>query len=121
VFLINNQLKDLISQIKPAMVATAAKTGQPNVSPKGSLRVLDEQHLLFADLRSPITTNNLRENPYLSMIGFDPATRIGWRVWGKVVEITDSGDLYDRLRDEYAAKGKVNYAIKVLVEKGMVF
>ncbi|BBO86869.1 pyridoxamine 5'-phosphate oxidase family protein [Desulfosarcina ovata] len=120
-FLISHQLKDCISQIKPAMVATADKTGRPNVSPKGSLRVLDEHHLLFADLRSPITTNNLKENPYLSMIGFDPATRTGWRVWGKAVEITDSGGLYDRLRDEYAAKGKVNYVIKVLVERGMIF
>ena len=91
------------------------------MSPKGSLRVLDERHLLFADLKSPQTVNNLKENPYLSIIGFDQTKRKGWRIWGKIDEIMTSGDLYDQLVKEYASKGKVNHVVKVLVEKGVVF
>ena len=118
---LNDELNEAISQIKPAMVATADKNGRPNVSPKGSLRVLDEQHLIFADLLSPRTIKNLKENPSIAMIGLDPATRKGWRIWGKVDEIATSGDLYDQISKEYADKGKVNHIVKVLVEKSSLF
>lgn len=115
------ELIDAIAQIKPAMVATSSKTGQPNVSPKGSLGVLDEEHLVFADLRSPQTINNLKENPQISVIGFDPVHRKGWRVWGTVDAIVTSGELYDRFSRAYAEKGKVNHVVTVLVEKGGIF
>ena len=118
---INDTLKDAISGIKPAMVATADKTGRPNVSPKGSVRVLDDQHLLFVDIKSPSTIKNLKDNPCLSMIGLNPTTRNGWRIWGKAVEILESGNLYDELSKEYAKMGKVNCVVKVLVENGTTF
>lgn len=110
-----------ITQIKPAMVATSNRAGQPNVSPKGSLRVLDDQHLVFADIRSPQTISNLRENPQIQVIGFDPLPRKGWRVWGTVDEILTSGDLYDQFCREYADRGKVNHVVKVLVGKAVIF
>jgi hypothetical protein len=47
---------------KQGWVATAAKDGTPNLSIKGSLRVLDEEHLVFADLSSLKTRRNLEEN-----------------------------------------------------------
>ena len=37
---------------KLAWVATASRDGHPNVTPKGSLKLLDEHHVLFADLFS---------------------------------------------------------------------
>ena len=118
---ITEELKQAISEIKPAMVATASKHGQPNVSPKGSLLVLDDRLLVFADLRSPQTIKNLKENPYLSIIGLDVVTRKGWRVWGKADAILTSGDLFDELTKEYINKGKVNHVVKVIVEKQVVF
>jgi len=120
-FKLNDELKKAISQIKPAMIATASKEGRPNVSPKGSLRVLDDEHLMFVDLRSPKTMEDLKENPYVAMIGYDPATRKGWRLWGKVDEILTAGDLYDQASQEYASKGKGNHAVKILIEKGGEF
>ncbi len=118
---ISDELKKAISEIKPSLVATANKSGQPNVSPKGSLRVLDDQHLVFADLLSPRTIENLKENPYVSIIALNAATRKGWRVWGKTVDIMTSGELFEKFTKEYADKGKVNHVVKILVEKGLVF
>ena len=118
---INDELKRAISDIKPSLVATARKDGQPNVSPKGSLRVFDDQHLVFADLRSPRTIENLKENPYVSIIALDSATRKGWLVWGKTVDIMTSGELFEKFNEEYAKKGKVNHVVKILVEEGLVF
>jgi predicted pyridoxine 5'-phosphate oxidase superfamily flavin-nucleotide-binding protein len=118
---LTEDLKTAIGQIKPAMVATASKNGEPNVSPKGSFRVLDDQHLLLADLRSPQTIKNLKENPYLAAIGYDPSKGRGWRIWGKAVEILSSGNLYERLNQEYASKGGINHVVKIEVDKGFAF
>lgn len=118
---LSEDLKNAINQIKPAMVATASKNGEPNVSPKGSLRVLDDPYLIFADIRSPQTIKNLKENPYISAIGYDPSKKKGWRIWGRAVEILSSGDLYEQLRKEYASKGGVNQVVKIMVDKGFVF
>ena len=118
---INDELKKAISEIKPSLMATASKDGHPNVSPKGSLRVHDDQHLIFADLRSPQTVKNLAENPNVSAIGLNTTTMKGWRIWGKAVEIMTSGEIFDELSKEYAKKGKIKHVVKIFVEKGLVF
>ena len=118
---LSQEVIDAISRIMPAMIATSNRAGEPNVSPKGSLRVLDDCHVAFADLRSPQTVNILRENPKLQIIAFVQESRKGWRVWGVAEEIVTSGALYDRFSGLLAPRGKVNHVVKVLVTKGIVF
>jgi len=65
------EAKSLIAEIHPGLVATASKTGQPNVSAKGTFRVLDDEHVLFADVNSPRTMANLAENPQVSVLILD--------------------------------------------------
>jgi len=63
--------------MRPAYVATANKTGKPNVLAKGSVRVLDDEHVVFADVHSPRTIANIRENPQVSILWLDAATHKG--------------------------------------------
>ena len=113
--------KKIIGDIRPGLVATANKDGKPNVSAKGTFRVLDDECVAFNDFNSPRTIANLRENPQLSVIVFDPATRKGCRIWGKA-EILDSGDLFDTISAEFAARGrKLNHLVKVAVEEEVIF
>ena len=88
------EAKAIIAETHPGLVASADGSGRPNVSAKGSFRVLDDEHVLFADVNSPRTIANLLENPQVSAMVFDPATRHGCRVWGKA-EVLDSGELFD--------------------------
>ena len=37
---------------KMAWVATAAPNGMPNTTPKGSVKIIDDEHVVFADLFS---------------------------------------------------------------------
>ena len=115
------QIKDAVADCSPALVATASKAGKPNVSAKGSLRVIDDEHLLFADIRSPRTIINLKENPHVAVICLNPATRKGCRIWGRA-EIINSGDLFDQLAKEYAGKNmKVNHVVRITVEEALGF
>ncbi len=82
--------------------------------------MLDDEHVIFADISSPSTIANLKENPQIAAIVLDPATRKGCRIWGKA-EIVNSGDVVDKLKAEYAArKMKVNLVVKVAVEKAVL-
>ena len=65
---------------------------------------------------------NLRENPQLSAVVFDRSTRKGCRIWGRVTEILDSGDLFDSISAEFAPRGmKVKHVVKVAVEEVVTF
>ena len=118
---LTREAKKIIGELGPALIATASKDGKPNVSVKGSFRVLDDEHVVFANIASPRTIANLRENPQLSAIVFDPSTRNGCRIWGKA-EILDSGALFDSISAELAArKMKVKHLVKVTVEEVVTF
>ena len=118
---LTEEAKQIIGEIHPGLVATASKDGKPNVSAKGSFRVLDDEHVIFADIRSPQTVANLRENPQISILVFNNSPRKGCRIWGKA-EILDGGELFEALSAEYAPKGmEVKHVVKVSVEEVITF
>ncbi|MDD1767456.1 MAG: pyridoxamine 5'-phosphate oxidase family protein, partial [Methanomassiliicoccales archaeon] len=73
----SKNVMEFIKSARPAFVATASKNGVPNVAPKGSLNVIDDETLLFADLIPGKTRNNIAENPNLAIAFVDPKTREG--------------------------------------------
>ena len=115
----SEEVKQAIAQIKPGIIATADKNGKPNVSAKGSFRVIDDEHVAFADIHSPQTIVNLRENPQVAVLVLDPTTRKGARIWGKA-EILTSGPLFDRFSQEYGARqSKVNHVVRITVDSSL--
>ncbi len=114
---LTEEARKAIGDIRPAMVATASKSGRPNVSAKGSLRVLDDEHVIFADVASPRTIANIKENPQVAIICLDASTRKGCRIWGKG-EILNSGAIFDKVAAELASRNmKVKSVVKVFVEE----
>ena len=118
---LTDEAKKAIAEIRPSLVATANSTGKPNVSAKGSFRVLDDEHVVFADIASPRTVANIRQNPQVAVICLDAAARKGCRIWGQG-SILDSGELFDQLTAEYAEKNMaVKNVVKVAVEEVETF
>lgn len=104
---------------KLAWVATAASDGTPNTTPKGSLRVLDDQHLLFADLFSGKTRQNLEQNPKVAVTVIDMATSAGFQFKG-TAELISSGPLYEEvataLQQRFDALPAPRYVVTIAVE-----
>ena len=118
---LSEEAKKIIGDIRPGLIATASKDGKPNVSAKGTFRVLNDECVAFNDFNSPRTMANLRENPQLSAMVFDPTTRKGCRIWGQA-EIMADGDLFDSLSTEFAARDmKLKHVVKVVVEEELTF
>jgi predicted pyridoxine 5'-phosphate oxidase superfamily flavin-nucleotide-binding protein len=59
-------VRTVVAEQRLGFVATVCPDGTPNPSPKGTVAVWDDRHLVFADLRSPRTVRNLRHNPAVS-------------------------------------------------------
>ena len=115
------EAKSLITLTHPGFIATADKAGRPNVSPKGSFRVLDDEHVVFADIHSPRTIANLADNPQVSAIVFDAATRHGCRIWGPA-EVIGPGELLDQVNAELAARNmKAQHVVVIRVEDFVMF
>ncbi len=118
---LTEEAKKIISEVRPALVATANKQGKPNVAAKGSFQVLDDDHCLFVEFGQLYTLANLRENPQLSAIVVNPTTRQGCRVWGKA-EILESGDLFNTVAAKFASRGMtVKQLVKGAVDEVVTF
>jgi predicted pyridoxine 5'-phosphate oxidase superfamily flavin-nucleotide-binding protein len=87
-------------------VATVTPEGTPNLSPKGTIAVWDDDHLVFADLRSPGTVENLRSNPAVEVNVVDQLIRKGYRLGGTAVVHTE-GTEFDRGVQLYEQRGLV--------------
>jgi len=104
---------------KQGWVATAAKDGTPNLSIKGSLRLLDDEHLVFADIFSMKTRKNLLENPRVAIMVYDEAAHKGIALKGSV-ELVSSGPLFDQtvegIRKVMPQIPTPKYVVRVTVE-----
>jgi len=76
-------------------VATVCPDGTPNLSPKGTTTVWDDEHILFADIRSPQTVRNLVTNPVAEINVVDPIVRKGYRFKGRAT-LHRNGEIYER-------------------------
>ena len=84
---------------KMAWVATAAPDGMPNTTPKGSVKIVDDEHVVFADLFSRKTRENLKANPKIAVTVIDQATHKGYQIKGSA-EMLESGPLFQKMTEE---------------------
>jgi len=84
---LTQQMKQVIKQQPVVFVATSDDLGRPNVSPKGALKIVDDDKLVFADLCSLKTRANLQTNPRMAVAAVDPLTYVGYqfRGWAELV------------------------------------
>jgi uncharacterized protein len=82
---LTDDMKRLIEEQKLAFHATVCPDGSPNLSPRGSTRVWDDDHLFFADICSPQTTANIAAGSAVEVNVVDPFVRKGYRFKGPAV------------------------------------
>lgn len=118
--LLNEDMKRIIRAQRLGYVATVCPDGTPNLSPKGTVTVWDNEHLVFADIRSPRTVSNLRKNPSVEINVVDPFLRKGYRFKG-TAKILNKGKLLSEILEFYSkeirnAKDRVKSIVLVKVE-----
>ena len=115
---IPQEIQDFIRG-KMAWVATASSDGVPNTTPKGSVHVIDDEHLVFADLFSRKTRENLKANPKVAVTVVDEKSYKGYQLKGSA-ELLTAGPVFDQVAEELKKAPMklppVNYVVKITVQ-----
>ncbi len=96
-------MKRVVAEQKLGFVATVNADGSPNLSPKGTMQVLDDEHIIFADIRSPGTMANLARHPVLEINFVDPFSRKGYRFKGTARVVGKQTPEFAQLAARYQA------------------
>jgi uncharacterized protein len=112
--ILTDDMKRVVRQQRLAFVATVNPDNSPNLSPKGTIAVLNEDHLVFANIRSPRTISNLRANPAIEINVVDPFARKGYRFKGTAV-VLDAGAEYEAVAALFRTRGVTSPILEVVV------
>jgi predicted pyridoxine 5'-phosphate oxidase superfamily flavin-nucleotide-binding protein len=109
--------RDAVHRYPLCFVATTGADGAPSVSPKGTVRVWDADHLVFADVASPGTVANIARDDRVHVNVVDHFARRGWRFAGRA-RLTDDPAVLDAIRAEYPGEAyPFSRAVLVRVER----
>jgi len=100
----DDEIRNFVNFQKLGYVATVSSDGSPNLSPKGTIVILDDSRLVFANIRSPQTVENLTKNPSIEINVIDPFSRMGYRFKG-MANILSDGDDFKKILDYFEKKG----------------
>jgi hypothetical protein len=120
--LIDEDMRAIIEGQHLCFAATVSSDGRPNLSPKGTIRVWDQNHIFFCDIDSPKTRSNLKVNPWIEVNVVDPLSRRGYRFLGKATLHHDD-DVYrqatNRIFTEEGSPYSVHYVVLIEVERSL--
>ena len=115
--ILTEEMKRVVAQQQLCYAASVTPDGKPNLSPKGSITVLSDDELGFADLASPGTIENLRHNPAIELNVVDPFTRRGFRFKSRAEIVKNDPEAHRRIAQilwpDYPFKIRVETAAEV--------
>jgi predicted pyridoxine 5'-phosphate oxidase superfamily flavin-nucleotide-binding protein len=111
--LITPEIQKFVNVEKLGFIATTCPDGTPNLSPKGTLKAWSTDSLVFLDIHSPGTVNNLKRNPAIEINVVDIFIRKGYRFKGTAQVLSD-GDIFLEILASYGDAAK-KYTIKNVV------
>lgn len=113
--MLTQEMTDTVDKQRLGFVATVSEAGEPNVSPKGTLVVVDDGMLAFGDIRSPGTIANLRHRPAVEVNFVDPLRRRGFRAKGIATVHGRDSDAYRAHRGRFDRWGAMADRIEHVV------
>jgi predicted pyridoxine 5'-phosphate oxidase superfamily flavin-nucleotide-binding protein len=118
---LDDDMKRVVREQRLGYVATVCPDGTPNLSPKGTTAVWDDEHLVFLDLFSPGTVANIEAgNRVVEVNIVDPIRRKGYRFKGPA-DVYREGPLFEDIVQRYERergtnRGRIKSAVLVTVE-----
>jgi len=114
-------MKVILKAANLAFFATINEDGSPNLSPKSTLRINNDDSLIFANLASPGTIRNLNRDPRIEINCVDVFSRRGYRFTG-MATVHSEGDMIftkfkKKMLEELGPKTTVYNAVTIQIEK----
>ncbi|HEU5370718.1 MAG TPA: pyridoxamine 5'-phosphate oxidase family protein [Ktedonobacterales bacterium] len=119
--ILTEDMQRVVNEQRLGYIATVCPDGTPNLSPKGTTAVWDDDHLIFADICSPNTVANLLQNPALEINVVDTTLRKGYRFKGTATILGD-GPQFEEMLALYRQRGTaspIQHIVLVKVERAL--
>ena len=120
--MLDDDMQRVVREQRLGYVASVCPDGTPNLSPKGTTAVWDDDHLVFLDLHSPETVRNIDSgNRVVEINVVDPIRRKGYRFKGTATVFRE-GPVYDDVvrfyeRERGVEHGRIHSVVVVDVEQ----
>jgi hypothetical protein len=85
--LLNEPIRDAARRSVLCWLATVDADGQPNVSPKEVWTIADEQHVVVANIASPVSARNIAQQPQVCLSFVDVWVQKGFKLLGSAQEV----------------------------------
>jgi predicted pyridoxine 5'-phosphate oxidase superfamily flavin-nucleotide-binding protein len=119
--ILTDDMKRIVREQRLGFIATVCADGTPNLSPKGTTAVWDDDHLVFADIRSPQSVQNIESNPSVEINIVDPLVRKGYRFKGEGF-VHRSDEIFQRVCQMYRDAGvtsKIQAVVLIRVDRAL--
>ena len=90
-------VRETLEKQKPVPIATASKSGVPNVVFVGLLKVIDDENIMIADNFFYKTAQNLAENPKISILCYNGETKKSFQIKGNAT-VSKEGEHFEQMR-----------------------
>jgi uncharacterized protein len=121
--ILTDEMRTILLEQRLGDIATVSPEGEPCLSPKGSLMILEDDTLVWADINSPRTANNISSHPRVEVMVIDPFARKGVRIAGKAALVPEDAN-YWRLLETYRAEGanvsRIRTVVAIVVDRAEV-
>jgi len=91
------EVKETLTKQKPVPIATASKSGVPNVVFVGLLKIVDDETLMIADNFFLKTAQNLMDNPKISVLCYNGETKKSFQIKGDVT-VSKEGENFEQMK-----------------------
>ena len=114
--MLDDDMQRVVDEQRLAYVASVCADGTPNLSPKGTTAVWDDDHLVFAHLYSHGTAANIQSGrPVVEVNVVDPIRRKGYRFKGRATVHRDGPVFEAGLRFYLERSGLEAHRIEAIV------
>lgn len=114
---LTKEMKTMFEQ-QLAVIATASKDGTPNIGPKGSMYVFDDETFVYSEGTGEKTLRNIQQNPKVAVLVVDREKSDGYQIKG-TAELLSSGDFFEEVakKQEQRKRPRPKYVVKIRIEE----
>lgn len=84
---LNESVREAARRSVLCWLATVDGEGQPNVSPKEVWAVIDDRHVVVANIASPVSARNIAQQPQVCLSFVDVFVQKGFKLVGEAREV----------------------------------
>jgi len=114
--MLNKEIKDSIQESVLCWLATVSDLGEPNVSPKEMFISFGDKHLLIANIASPISVKNIKNNPKVCVSFIEIFKQKGFKLRGTGCVLNKGDDGYTEKANLLKRLGGEGFPIKEIIQ-----